>query len=134
MVVVDRPGTAASEPPGKHRSEPAKRSRKHPAAASTPYADPLGSGSRNPLEWFFAQGPVPLPMSEQHLTEADETLDESKFVTFEGSPFQLYQPYPPAGDQPTAIDTLVEGVEDGLSFQTLLGVTGSGKTFTMANT
>lgn len=73
-------------------------------------------------------------MSEQHLTEADETLDESKFVRFEGSPFQLYQPYPPAGDQPTAIDTLVEGVEDGLSFQTLLGVTGSGKTFTMANT
>ncbi|MBA5735290.1 excinuclease ABC subunit B, partial [Escherichia coli] len=61
-------------------------------------------------------------------------LDESKFATFEGSPFQLYQPYPPAGDQPTAIETLVEGVEDGLSFQTLLGVTGSGKTFTMANT
>jgi excinuclease ABC subunit B len=73
-------------------------------------------------------------MSEQHLTEADETLDESKFVRFEGSPFQLYQPYPPAGDQPTAIEALVEGVEDGLSFQTLLGVTGSGKTFTMANT
>ncbi len=73
-------------------------------------------------------------MSEHHLTELDETLDESKFVTFEGSPFQLYQPYPPAGDQPTAIDTLVEGVQDGLSFQTLLGVTGSGKTFTMANT
>ncbi|WP_250951606.1 DEAD/DEAH box helicase family protein, partial [Escherichia coli] len=46
----------------------------------------------------------------------------------------MYQPYPPAGDQPTAIETLVEGVEDGLSFQTLLGVTGSGKTFTMANT
>ena len=68
------------------------------------------------------------------LIESPEELDESKFVTFEGSPFQLYQPYPPAGDQPTAIDTLVEGVEDGLSFQTLLGVTGSGKTFTMANT
>src|SRR5947209_3006865 len=73
-------------------------------------------------------------MSEQHLTEAEDTLDESKFVRFEGSPFQLYQPYPPAGDQPTAIETLVEGIEDGLSFQTLLGVTGSGKTFTMANT
>ncbi len=73
-------------------------------------------------------------MSEHHLTEVNDALDESKFVTFEGSPFQLYQPYPPAGDQPTAIDTLVEGVEDGLSFQTLLGVTGSGKTFTMANT
>ncbi|HEY1610236.1 MAG TPA: excinuclease ABC subunit UvrB, partial [Paraburkholderia sp.] len=53
--------------------------------------------------------------------------------SYEGSPFQLYRPYLPAGDQPTAIDMLVEGVEDGLSFQTLLGVTGSGKTFTMAN-
>ena len=55
------------------------------------------------------------------------------FVTYPDSPFQLYQPYPPAGDQPTAIDALVEGVENGESFQTLLGVTGSGKTFTMAN-
>ncbi|WDD94688.1 excinuclease ABC subunit UvrB [Burkholderia sp. FERM BP-3421] len=72
-------------------------------------------------------------MAEHH-SDTQEALDESKFVTFEGSPFQLYQPYPPAGDQPTAIETLVEGVEDGLSFQTLLGVTGSGKTFTMANT
>ena len=72
-------------------------------------------------------------MSDTPLLETDETLDESKFIRFEGSPFQLYQPYPPAGDQPTAIATLVEGIEDGLSFQTLLGVTGSGKTFTMAN-
>jgi excinuclease ABC subunit B len=72
-------------------------------------------------------------MSETPLLETAETLDESKFIRFEGSPFQLYQPYPPAGDQPTAIATLVEGIEDGLSFQTLLGVTGSGKTFTMAN-
>ncbi|CAN7398380.1 MULTISPECIES: excinuclease ABC subunit UvrB [unclassified Caballeronia] len=72
-------------------------------------------------------------MSDTPLLETAETLDESKFIRFEGSPFQLYQPYPPAGDQPTAIATLVEGIEDGLSFQTLLGVTGSGKTFTMAN-
>jgi excinuclease ABC subunit B len=72
-------------------------------------------------------------MSDTPLAEVPEALDESKFVTFDGSPFQLYQPYPPAGDQPTAIATLVEGIEDGLSFQTLLGVTGSGKTFTMAN-
>ena len=55
------------------------------------------------------------------------------FVSYPGSPFQLFQPYPPAGDQPAAIDKLVEGVEDGLAYQTLLGVTGSGKTFTMAN-
>ncbi|MBU3561883.1 excinuclease ABC subunit UvrB [Polynucleobacter sp. MWH-Hall10] len=45
----------------------------------------------------------------------------------------MYQPFPPAGDQPAAIDALVAGIEDGLTFQTLLGVTGSGKTFTMAN-
>jgi excinuclease ABC subunit B len=56
-----------------------------------------------------------------------------QFVTFPGSPFNLYQPYPPAGDQPEAINKLVEGVTDGEVFQTLLGVTGSGKTFTMAN-
>ena len=58
---------------------------------------------------------------------------EGKFVHYEGSPFELYQPYPPAGDQPTAIVELVEGLNDGEVFQTLLGVTGSGKTFTMAN-
>jgi excinuclease ABC subunit B len=58
---------------------------------------------------------------------------EGEFVAFPDSPFQLFQPYPPAGDQPTAIAALAEGIEDGLSYQTLLGVTGSGKTFTMAN-
>ena len=58
---------------------------------------------------------------------------DGKFVHYEGSPFELYQPYPPAGDQPTAIEGLVEGLHDGEVFQTLLGVTGSGKTFTMAN-
>ncbi|QWE21563.1 excinuclease ABC subunit UvrB [Polynucleobacter sp. AP-Kolm-20A-A1] len=65
--------------------------------------------------------------------EVGHDLDPAKFVTFPDSPYQLYQPFPPAGDQPQAIDALVEGVEDGLTFQTLLGVTGSGKTFTMAN-
>jgi len=54
-------------------------------------------------------------------------------VSYPGSPFELFQPYPPAGDQPAAIAQLVEGVNDGEVFQTLLGVTGSGKTFTMAN-
>ena len=62
-----------------------------------------------------------------------EVPTEGRFLTFADSPFQLFQPYPPAGDQPAAIEALVEGVEDGESFQTLLGVTGSGKTFTMAN-
>ncbi|MFN0316854.1 MAG: excinuclease ABC subunit UvrB [Burkholderiales bacterium] len=54
-------------------------------------------------------------------------------LTFPNSPFRLHQPFLPAGDQPQAIEKLVEGVNDGLAFQTLLGVTGSGKTFTMAN-
>ncbi|AKM31823.1 excinuclease ABC subunit B [Pandoraea faecigallinarum] len=64
---------------------------------------------------------------------ADNDLDESKFLTFPDSPYQLYCPFPAAGDQPTAIAQLAEGIDDGLAFQTLLGVTGSGKTFTMAN-
>ena len=55
------------------------------------------------------------------------------FVTFPNSKYQLHQPFPPAGDQPQAIDKLTQGIEDGLKFQTLLGVTGSGKTYTMAN-
>jgi excinuclease ABC subunit B len=54
-------------------------------------------------------------------------------ATFTGSPFELHQPFAPAGDQPEAIAKLVEGLGDGLAFQTLLGVTGSGKTYTMAN-
>ena len=58
---------------------------------------------------------------------------EGQFLQYPGSPFELFQPYLPAGDQPQAIDQLVEGVNDGEVFQTLLGVTGSGKTFTMAN-
>jgi len=72
------------------------------------------------------------------MIELSEVQDASaaasgEFVSFPGSPFQLFQPYAPAGDQPQAIAELAAGIEDGLSFQTLLGVTGSGKTFTMAN-
>ncbi|MCB1983025.1 MAG: DEAD/DEAH box helicase family protein, partial [Rhodoferax sp.] len=63
---------------------------------------------------------------------APTSAPAGEFVGFPGSPFQLWQPYPPAGDQPAAIAQLVDGVRDGLAFQTLLGVTGSGKTFTMA--
>ncbi len=63
----------------------------------------------------------------------DLPLETGTFVSYPNSPFELYQPYPPAGDQPQAINKLVEGVNDGEVFQTLLGVTGSGKTFTMAN-
>ena len=54
-------------------------------------------------------------------------------ITFPDSPYELHQPFEPAGDQPEAIEKLTEGLDDGLSFQTLLGVTGSGKTYTMAN-
>ncbi|MDP2369454.1 excinuclease ABC subunit UvrB [Rhodoferax sp.] len=76
---------------------------------------------------------VPLP-SVELLAAVDATPSfAGSFVRFPDSPFELYQPYPPAGDQPEAIDKLVEGIRDGEVFQTLLGVTGSGKTFTMAN-
>ena len=80
-----------------------------------------------------------MPPSSPHLNpvqadaEAAAQPATGTFITFPGSPFELYQPYPPAGDQPEAIDKLVEGVNDGEVYQTLLGVTGSGKTFTMAN-
>lgn len=72
-------------------------------------------------------------LSEVRPTPVPNEVPAGEFVSFPDSPFQLFQPYPPAGDQPAAIAQLVEGVHDGLSYQTLLGVTGSGKTFTMAN-
>ncbi len=54
-------------------------------------------------------------------------------VTFPNSPYKLHQPFEPSGDQPEAISQLEAGIEDGLAYQTLLGVTGSGKTYTMAH-
>jgi len=79
-----------------------------------------------------------MPEASQAIPESPHAesmgpVKKGEFVRFPGSPFELYQPYPPAGDQPTAIAGLVEGVQDGEVFQTLLGVTGSGKTYTMAN-
>ncbi|MEY4414070.1 MAG: excinuclease subunit UvrB, partial [Pseudomonadota bacterium] len=71
------------------------------------------------------------PVTDASAGAADAPAGQ--FVSYPDSPFQLFQPYPPAGDQPTAIDALCEGIADGLVHQTLLGVTGSGKTFTMAN-
>ncbi len=56
-----------------------------------------------------------------------------QIIQYPNSPFTLHQPFAPAGDQPTAIAQLLDGLQDGLSAQTLLGVTGSGKTYTMAN-
>ena len=73
----------------------------------------------------------PLAVIEETVEAAAALAGEWK--TYPGSPYELFQPYQPAGDQPTAIAKLVEGMHDGEIFQTLLGVTGSGKTFTMAN-
>src|SRR5471032_2744758 len=78
----------------------------------------------------MASIPTVLPVPAAPVVPAAE---EPHFVSYPGSPFRLNQPYPTAGDQPQAIDKLIEGINDGLAFQTLLGVTGSGKTFTMAN-
>ena len=75
---------------------------------------------------------VPTPAALVTSSDA-EPVRSGTFVRYPDSPFELYQPYPPAGDQPEAINELVEGVNDGEVFQILLGVTGSGKTFTMAN-
>jgi excinuclease ABC subunit B len=81
--------------------------------------------------------PISLPSQPRTPTPLREVVNEppveGEFQRFEGSPFELFMPYPPAGDQPEAIRQLVEGIRDGEVFQTLLGVTGSGKTFTMAN-
>ncbi|MFY9477359.1 MAG: excinuclease ABC subunit UvrB [Aquabacterium sp.] len=77
-----------------------------------------------------------MPASTEVIPDANASgapVPQGQFVQYPDSPFELFQPYPPAGDQPTAIAGLVEGIQDGLSYQTLLGVTGSGKTFTMAN-
>ncbi|WP_374362627.1 excinuclease ABC subunit UvrB [Pseudoduganella danionis] len=72
-------------------------------------------------------------MADLPAENATDNSTKATVVTFPDSPFRLHQPFPPAGDQPTAIDQLCEGINDGLFYQTLLGVTGSGKTYTMAN-
>ncbi len=74
-----------------------------------------------------------MPEVTEVMNDSPDVSHAGEFVSFPDSPFELFQPYPPAGDQPTAIAQLVEGVNDGEVFQTLLGVTGSGKTYTMAN-
>ncbi|HEX5739694.1 MAG TPA: excinuclease ABC subunit UvrB [Hydrogenophaga sp.] len=76
---------------------------------------------------------TPLPATTLPTDRGGNLPAEGEFIRFPGSPFELFLPYPPAGDQPEAIRQLVEGINDGEVFQTLLGVTGSGKTFTMAN-
>jgi excinuclease ABC subunit B len=75
-----------------------------------------------------------MPKKTEKKSEIDASTPSENTIRFPGSPFLLHQPFLPAGDQPEAIAQLVEGIEDGLIYQTLLGVTGSGKTYTMANT
>jgi len=67
------------------------------------------------------------------LSQPVHAPEKAKVLTFPGGAFRLHQPFAPAGDQPEAIERIVEGLNDGLAYQTLLGVTGSGKTYTMAN-
>ncbi len=69
-----------------------------------------------------------------HLSNLEGTQMEGKLpeVRLANTPLAVVSPYEPAGDQPQAIQKLAQGVEQGLRYQTLLGVTGSGKTFTMA--
>ncbi len=74
-----------------------------------------------------------MPEVLELITPTNDAQINGTFASFHNSPFELFMPYQPAGDQPQAIDKLVEGINDGEVFQTLLGVTGSGKTFTMAN-
>ena len=71
-----------------------------------------------------------------HLSNIDGIEMEGKLpeVRLAATPFRVESPFEPSGDQPEAIEKLSAGIEDGLRYQTLLGVTGSGKTFTMAKT
>jgi excinuclease ABC subunit B len=101
--------------------------------AEMPKLTPKSSSKNKKPEAMALTDPAGVVVDLPLKMEEPVTLDESKFIRFPNSPYQLYQPFPPAGDQPAAIDQLCEGLEDGLLFQTLLGVTGSGKTFTMAN-
>lgn len=71
-----------------------------------------------------------------HLQNIERLRIEGKLpdVRLSRTPFRAVAPYDPSGDQPQAVEKLARGIEEGLRYQTLLGVTGSGKTFTMAKT
>ena len=111
------------------------------------HTQPAGSAvgasvAENPPEAHVNDVVLPLEVAAPYVPEPVDTVydatistghEKPRFIDYPDSPFHLYQPYPPAGDQPRAIDLLEQGVRDGLMSQTLLGVTGSGKTFTMAN-
>ena len=92
----------------------------------------MSNGGPAVRELQTAVSSSPLPRASQASTAARKA-EQGKVLTFPGSAFRLHQPFPPAGDQPEAIEKLTQGLRDGLATQTLLGVTGSGKTYTMAN-
>src|SRR6185436_10069137 len=79
----------------------------------------------------IAQAMASIPLSEPKAQPPQRAATAA--VVFPGSPYRLNQLFPPAGDQPEAIEKLIAGARDGLAYQTLLGVTGSGKTYTMAH-
>src|SRR5918997_3967428 len=72
-------------------------------------------------------------MAAKSSAAKSQQLAPAQILTFPNSPYRLHQTFAPAGDQPDAIEKLAEGLRDGLAYQTLLGVTGSGKTYTMAH-
>src|ERR671927_1554249 len=72
-------------------------------------------------------------MSSKAVSRKKQEDAGPQVLTFPGSPYRLHQTFAPAGDQPQAIEKLTDGINDGLAYQTLLGVTGSGKTYTMAH-
>ena len=78
-------------------------------------------------------GSKPRSMTQSNPAQGPAAAGTVPVLRFPESPYRLHQLYPAAGDQPEAIDKLLAGVRDGLAYQTLLGVTGSGKTYTMAN-
>ena len=82
---------------------------------------------------YMVQLNFQISMTVTALKNAAATAAAPRIVTFPDSLYRLHQIFEPAGDQPEAIKTLTEGIQNGLSYQTLLGVTGSGKTYTMAN-
>ncbi|HET9383626.1 MAG TPA: excinuclease ABC subunit UvrB [Gemmatimonadales bacterium] len=75
----------------------------------------------------------PIQLMNRSTPPKAESRDAPELVAFPDSPYRLNPLFPPAGDQPEAIAKITAGVRDGLAYQTLLGVTGSGKTYTMAH-
>ena len=118
-LLTEVAGLAPAEPKGDHTEAPEVVAREAALAASAA-VPPASVYSPEPVDTVY----------QAAISTGNE---KGRFIDYPDSPFHLYQPYPPGGDQPRAIDLLEQGVRDGLMSQTLLGVTGSGKTFTMAN-